>query len=70
MKTSLVFVVFSLRKSYQTLPLCQSYPKGQSPNMGVPTFSSTENALTFIIKDCVLRFRSKKVLFYLNFTFR
>ena len=31
--------------------------------------SSTEKALTLTICDCILRFRSKKVLFYVNFTF-
>ena len=30
MKTSNIFVKFSLRKSYQTMPLYQNRPKGQS----------------------------------------
>ena len=37
--------------------------------MGFAIISSTEKALTLTICDCVLRFRSKKVLFYVNFTF-
>ena len=31
----------------------------ESP-MGVPTFNSTENALTFTIYDCILRIRPKR----------
>ena len=34
----------------------------QSP-MGVPTFNSTEKALTFTIYDCILRIRPKKVCY-------
>ena len=40
----------------------------ESP-MGFATTSSTEKALTLTICDCVLRFPSKKVLFYVNFAF-
>ena len=37
--------------------------------MGFAVMSSTEKALTLTICDCILRFRSKKVLFYVNVTF-
>ena len=40
----------------------------ESPLIG-PAFNSTEIGLTFTIYDCVLTLRSKKVLFYLSFTF-
>ena len=40
----------------------------ESP-MGFATISFTEKALTLTICDCILRFRSKRVLFYVNFTF-
>ena len=40
----------------------------ESP-MGFATISSTEKALTLTICDCILRVRSKRVLFYVNFTF-
>ena len=37
--------------------------------MGFAIISYTERALTLTICDCILRFWSKKVLFYVNFTF-
>ena len=37
--------------------------------VGFAAISSTEKALTLTICDCFLRFRSKRVLFYVNFTF-
>ena len=40
----------------------------ESP-MGFATISFTEKALTLTIYDCILRFRFKRVLFYVNFTF-
>ena len=40
----------------------------ESP-MDFVTISSTEKPLTLTICDCILRFRSKRVLFYVNFTF-
>ena len=39
----------------------------ESP-MGIAITSSTEKSLTLTICDCILRFRSKKVLFYVNIT--
>ena len=131
MKTSQILCdVFFLRKSYQTMPLCQNCPICQSAKrakyyrqtsqvltkrlsvatviigalvrlgvsshllfipeqfhhlpglcspgdnrlcieypMGFAIISSTERAFTLTICDCILRFWSKKVLFYDNFTF-
>ena len=40
----------------------------ESP-MGFATISSTEKALTLTICDCILRFRSKRLLFCVKFTF-
>ena len=40
----------------------------ESP-MVFATISFTEKALTLTICDCIPRFRSKRVLFYVNFTF-
>ena len=51
------------------LCLLGDYRQSVESPMGVPTFNSTEMAHTFTIYVCVLRFRSKKLLFYLNFTF-
>ena len=131
MKTSQIFCgVFFLRKSDQTMPLCQNCPICQSAKrakyyrqttqlltirlsvatviigtlvyrgvpshvwsmpeqfhhlpgallpgdnrqcvespMGFATISSTEKAMTLTTCDCILRFRTKRVLFYVNFTF-
>ena len=47
------------------LGLCSpgDYRQSIESPMGVPTFNSTEKALTFIIYDCILRIRSKKVCY-------
>ena len=37
--------------------------------MSVAKINSTEKALSLTICDCILRFRSKKVVFYVNFSF-
>ena len=47
------------------LGLCSpgDYRQSIESPMGIPTFNSTEKALTFIIYDCSLRIRSKKVCY-------
>ena len=44
--------------------LLGDYRQSIESSMGVPTFNSTEKALTFTVSDCILRIPPKKVCYF------